>query len=87
MSMFYWFAVMSDDEHDDWSEGSYNLNQAVTMMGDYPEGYIAVINVETDFCVDELRRDEKGHLYCVDNYDSDLALAVYKLEACPWKLK
>ena len=52
-----WYAVMRDDEDNDWGTGSYNLEEAKEMVKAYPEGYIAVID-EGDgdpICVDEIR--------------------------------
>lgn len=52
-----WYAVMRDNEDDDWGTGSYNIDEAKEMVKAYPEGYIAVID-EGDgdpICVDEIR--------------------------------
>ena len=52
-----WYAVMADDEDDDWGTGSYNLDEAKKMVKKYPNGYIAVISESTHdaVCVDEIR--------------------------------
>ena len=52
-----WYAVMRDNEDNDWGTGSYNIDEAMEMVKAYPEGYIAVID-EGDgdpICVDEIR--------------------------------
>jgi hypothetical protein len=52
-----WYAVMKDENDDDWGTGSYNLDEAREMLDRYPEGYIAVIDESTDnpVCVEEIR--------------------------------
>lgn len=52
-----WYAVMKDENDDDWGTGSYNLDEAREMLARYPEGYIAVIDESTDnpVCVEEIR--------------------------------
>lgn len=58
-----WYAVMSDREDNDWGTGSFDLDEAMEMLKEYPEGYIAVIdanydengNATTDGeCIDEI---------------------------------
>lgn len=52
-----WYAVMRDNEDDDWGTGSYNIDEAKEMVKAYSEGYIAVID-EGDgdpIFVDEIR--------------------------------
>ena len=55
-----WYAVQRDHE-DDWSTGSYDLDEAITMakkqLADYPDTLIAVIDNHTSnpVCVDEIR--------------------------------
>ena len=65
-----WYAVMADNNDDDWGTGSYNETEARTMvktlkeMG-HEEAYIAVINEgysEDDewndpICIEEIRED------------------------------
>ena len=53
-----WYAVMRDREDDDWSTGSFDLEEAKEMARDlrtdYPDAYIAVINDVTKVCIDEI---------------------------------
>ena len=56
----HFYAVMMDNEDCDWSYGSYDLAEAQKMLehyrADYPDSYIAVIEMGHDpICVDELR--------------------------------
>ena len=61
--MKYWYAVMKDNEDDDWGYGSYDLAEAQKMVEKFPEGYIAVIDEGLDengnpgdpICVEEIR--------------------------------
>lgn len=63
MKTNYWYAVMANNEDDDWGTGSYDLAEAEEMVKQYPEGYIAVIDEGCDedgnpgdpICVDEIR--------------------------------
>lgn len=48
-----WYAVMESDEDNDWGTGSYDLDEATEMLT--PAGYIAVIDVRSDYCMDEIR--------------------------------
>ena len=52
-----WYAVMRDNEDDDWGTGSYNIDEAKEMVKAYPEGYIAVIDEGNGnpICVEEIR--------------------------------
>lgn len=52
-----WYAVMMNNEDDDWGTGSYDLAEAKEMVKEYEEGYIAVIDNSTSnpVCVDEIR--------------------------------
>ena len=52
-----WYAVMADDEDDDWGTGSYDLDEAKEMVKKYPNGYIAVIKEgkSDSTCIDEIR--------------------------------
>lgn len=52
----YWYAVMTDNEDNDWGYGSFDLDEAIAMVAKYPEGYIAVIDDGDDpVCVREIR--------------------------------
>ena len=52
----YWYAVMRDNDDDDWGTGSYSLDEAKEMVKKYPDGYIAVIDEGNDpICVREIR--------------------------------
>lgn len=56
MENTYWYAVMQDNDDNDWGYGSYDLEKAKEMVAKYPEGYIAVIAEGADpICVDEIR--------------------------------
>lgn len=57
MKKNYWYAVMMDNDDNDWGTGSYNLSEAKEMVRKYPEGYIAVIDEGNGdpVCVDEIR--------------------------------
>lgn len=59
MANNYWYAVMQDDEDNDWGTGSYDLAEAQAMVSKYPDGYIAVIDEGTTpmatICVGEIR--------------------------------
>lgn len=53
-----WYAVMRDNDDNDWGSGSYDYNEAVEMVQKYiPDGgYIAVIEEGNDpICVEEIR--------------------------------
>lgn len=51
-----WYAVMQDNEDNDWGYGSYDLDEAMEMVKKYPEGYIAVIEEGNDpICIEEIR--------------------------------
>lgn len=51
-----WYAVMQDNEDNDWGYGSHDLDEAMEMVKKYPEGYIAVIEEGNDpICIDEIR--------------------------------
>ena len=54
-----WYAVMRDENDEDWGTGSYDLAEAKQMVSEYPEGYIAVIE-ESDnpVCVEVIRWEE-----------------------------
>lgn len=53
-----WYAVMRDNNDNDWGSGSYDYDEAVEMVQKYiPDGgYIAVIEEGNDpICVEEIR--------------------------------
>lgn len=57
----YWYAVLIDRDDDDWSEGSYDLDEARRKLArlkadGYDEAYIAVIdnNTTNPVCVEEI---------------------------------
>lgn len=61
MNNNYWYAVLTDNEDNDWGTGSYDLTEAKEMvtrykgMG-YSDAYIAVIDEGNDpICVEEIR--------------------------------
>lgn len=61
--MEIWYAVLRDNEDNDWGTGSLDLNEAKQMaknqLDDYPDTLIAVIEVnegdDNSVCVDEIR--------------------------------
>lgn len=56
----YWYAVLSDEEDNDWGTGSYSLEEAKEMVKRYPEGRIAVIEEGNDpICVDIIAPEEE----------------------------
>lgn len=56
MEKKYWYAVLTDEEDNDWGYGSFDLDEAKEMVKKYPEGYIAVIDITADpICVEEIR--------------------------------
>lgn len=72
----YWYAVMQDDDDNDWGYGSFDLDEAREMVKKYPSGYIAVIDDGPDpVCVDEIRR-EPDDLWTV-------AELIEALQQCP----
>ena len=52
-----WYAVQMNSA-DDWSNGSYDYNEAVEMLKTQGEGLIAVIDEENGFCEDEIRYED-----------------------------
>lgn len=53
-----WYAVMRDNDDNDWGSGSYDYDEAVEMVQKYIQdgGYIAVIEEGNDpICVEEIR--------------------------------
>lgn len=61
MENTYWYAIMMDNEDDDWGTGTYDLGEAekkvAALRADgYPDAYIAVIDEGGDpICVEEIR--------------------------------
>lgn len=57
----YWYAVMIDDDDDDWGYGSHDLKEAKQMVKELESdtAYIAVID-EADYpdCIAEIHQDE-----------------------------
>lgn len=59
--MKYWYAVMQDNEDNDWGYGSHDQSEAESMVAKlkaqgYDESYIAIIDESADpICVDEIR--------------------------------
>lgn len=60
MGVKYWYAVMRDNDDNDWGTGSYDYDAALAMVQQYlPEGYIAVIEDGVNpVCVREIRGDD-----------------------------
>ena len=56
----YWYAVMCDNDDNDWGTGSNNYDTALEMVQQYlPEGYIAIIDDGADpVCVREVRGND-----------------------------
>ena len=52
-----WFAVQ-EDSTDAWDNGTYNYEKAVQMLLEQGHGLIAVINEDTNYCVQEITYDE-----------------------------
>ena len=61
MANNYWYAVLTDNEDNDWGTGSYDLTEAEEMVARYKamgyvDAYIAVIDEGGDpICVEEIR--------------------------------
>lgn len=58
-----WYAVLMDDDDDDWGYGSENRTEAIEMAENIGEdAYIAVIDTTDDdpLCIAEIRRNEDG---------------------------
>ena len=59
--MKYWYAVMKDNEDNDWGYGSHDKAKAEEMVASmkaqgYDEAYIAVIDESSDpICIEEIR--------------------------------
>jgi hypothetical protein len=52
-----WFAVQ-EDSTDAWDNGTYNYEKAVRMLLEQGHGLIAVIDEDTNYCVQEIAYDE-----------------------------
>lgn len=52
-----WFAVQ-EDSTDAWDNGSHYYDEAVEMLLEQGHGLIAVINEDTNYCVQEITYDE-----------------------------
>lgn len=55
-----WYAVMMDNEDTDHGFGSFDLEKAIAIAKDArksgdEDAYIAVIDPDDDFCIDEIR--------------------------------
>ena len=66
MKKKYWYAVMKDNDDNDWGYGSYDLAEAEAMVNrfksqGYADAYIAVIDEGTageptdPICIEEIR--------------------------------
>lgn len=50
-----WYAVLRDNEDNDWGYGSFDIEEAKRMARDMgEEAYIAVIDDDDKFCLDEI---------------------------------
>lgn len=55
----YWYAVLMDEDDNDWGTGSYDLDEAKKMARKYEDGMIAVIDEGNDpICVEIIRRED-----------------------------
>ena len=53
MTNNYWYAVLVDEDDNDWGTGSYDLDKAIEMAKAYPDGRVAVIDEGNDpICID-----------------------------------
>ena len=83
--MKYWYAVLSDDEDNDWGTGSFDRSEAEKMLAKHPYGQIAVIDGDYDedgnptsdpICVEVIDREEVyGPTYYVA--DSEYSDSIY----------
>ena len=48
MANKYWYAVLTDNEDNDWGTGSFDRDDAERMLAKYPDGLIAVIDGNYD---------------------------------------
>ena len=53
----YWYAVQKEST-DAWDSGSYDFEEAVEMLLEQGEGLIAVIDEETNTCIEEYYYEE-----------------------------
>ena len=53
-----WYAVQETPE-DPWDYGSYDFQEAGRMLKDQGQGLIAVINEETNYCIEEIYYDDR----------------------------
>lgn len=51
--MTVWYAVQGSRE-DAWDNGSHDMIEAVQMLAEQGSGLIAVINEDTNYCIDEI---------------------------------
>lgn len=69
MARKIWYAVLQDDDDNDWGYGSDCRENAEMMAEDLgDEAYIAVIDIDDDdsLCIAEIRRDEDGFWIVTD---------------------
>lgn len=52
-----WYAVQSD-RTDAWDKGSHDYEEAVNMLKEQGHGLIAVIDEDTDYCLEEIEYKE-----------------------------
>ena len=57
LDVLTWFAVQ-EDAADAWDNGSHDYDTAVRMLLEQGHGLIAVINEDTNYCVQEITYDE-----------------------------
>ena len=55
-----WYAIMQDNDDQDWGTGTFDREEAIdrvkAMRDEYPEAYIAVIDDDEDpICIEEIR--------------------------------
>ena len=55
-----WYAIMQDNDDQDWGTGTFNLEEAIERVkakrDEFPDAYIAVIDDGPDpVCVEEIR--------------------------------
>lgn len=53
-----WYAVLKDEQDDDWGTGSFDRAEAIKMMQEYEDGMIAVIDLHGNVCVEEIRKED-----------------------------
>ena len=52
-----WYAVQRESS-DPWDNGTYNYDEAIKMLREQGEGLIAVIDEESNYCIEEIRFEE-----------------------------